>query len=93
MKKLFLMLAGVVLLVGAVGGYGALRVYERTAEPYRGYRDQEVFVDIASGTSTATSSPSSRSATSRRVPSTTRRLRARSTSPKMGHIYDVGVGH
>lgn len=53
MKKLFLMLAGVVLLVGAVGGYGALRVYERTAEPYRGYRDQEVFVDIASGTSTA----------------------------------------
>ena len=52
MWKLLLVIAGLALLVGAVGGYGATRVYERAAETYRGYRDAEVFVDIASGTST-----------------------------------------
>ena len=51
MRKLLLMIVGLALLVGAVGGYGATRVYERAAEPYRGYRDAEVFVDIVSGTS------------------------------------------
>ena len=50
MRKLLLVNAGLALLVGAVGGYGATRVYERAAEPYRGYRDAEVFVDIAPGT-------------------------------------------
>jgi UPF0755 protein len=50
MRKLLLMIVGLALLVGAVGGYGATRVYERAAEPYRGYRDAEVFVDIVSGT-------------------------------------------
>jgi UPF0755 protein len=53
MKKLLLVMAGTALLVGAVGGYGVARVYEQAAEPYRGYRDAEVFIEIASGTSTA----------------------------------------
>ena len=52
MRKLLLVIAGLALLVGAVGGYGATRVYERAADSYRGYRAAEVFVDIASGTST-----------------------------------------
>jgi UPF0755 protein len=51
MRKLLFVIVGLALLVGAVGGYGATRVYERAAEPYRGYRDAEVFVDIVSGTS------------------------------------------
>ena len=38
-----------VLLAVAIGG-GGYWLYSRTIEPYRGYNDQEVFVDIPSGT-------------------------------------------
>ena len=44
-KRLFLLL----VLVVIVGGAGAWWTYSRLIEPYRGYQDAEVFVDIPAG--------------------------------------------
>ena len=52
MKKILVVVALVVLVVGGVLAYGAKRLYDRAAEPHRGYPGPEVFVDIPSGTST-----------------------------------------
>ncbi len=53
MTKPRLAFVTLVLLVGGIGVYGATRLYGGAAEPYRGYRDAELFVDIVSGTSAA----------------------------------------
>ena len=45
LKRLFFLL----VLVVVVGGAGAWWTYSRLIEPYRGYQDAEVFVDIPAG--------------------------------------------
>lgn len=52
MKRLLLTFVLLALLLGGLGLYGATRVYQRAAEPYRGYPGADVFVDIPPGTST-----------------------------------------
>src|SRR5690349_7708685 len=49
-KRLFLLLIVVALVIGGAGWW----FYSKTIEPYRGYSEPEVFVDIPSGSSTAT---------------------------------------
>ena len=49
-KRLFWLLLIVALVVGAGGWW----IYSQTIEPYRGYSEPEVFVDIPAGSSTAT---------------------------------------
>ena len=49
-KRLFWLL----LIVVLIGGAGGWWVYSQTIEPYRGYSEPEVFVDIPAGSSTAT---------------------------------------
>ena len=49
-KRLFWLLLIVALIVGAGGWW----IYSQTIEPYRGYSEPEVFVDIPAGSSTAT---------------------------------------
>ena len=49
-KRLFLLLIVAVLVVGAGGWW----IYSQAVEPYRGYNEPEVFVDIPSGSSPST---------------------------------------
>jgi UPF0755 protein len=42
------------LIVALIGGAGGWWIYSKTVEPYRGYSEPEVFVDIPPGSSTAT---------------------------------------
>jgi UPF0755 protein len=49
MKRLFLLIVFTALAAGAGGWW----IYSQVVEPYRGYSEPEVFVDIAPGSSTA----------------------------------------
>ena len=52
MRKIVVIVALVVLVVGGALAYSAKRLYDRADEPYRGYQVTEVFVGIPPGTST-----------------------------------------
>ena len=49
-KRLFVLLVVAAVIIGGAGWW----IYSQTIEPYRGYSEPEVFVDIPPGSSTAT---------------------------------------